>query len=125
VLATADDLASAMSAVVERIRRSLRAARVEWWVTGEDGALELAAAAGTALGSGHELPLGVAGAFVLYADGVAPQVESALISLSPLIRRRGRRAPGPNRGRPRPAQRGALELRGVCGKSRCRSSRRL
>ena len=87
-LATADDLASAMPAVVERVRDQSGAARVEWWAMGDDGELELAAAAGTSLGKSHDLPLGVAGAFVLYGDGVDPQVESVLMSLSPLIRRR-------------------------------------
>src|SRR5215204_6197421 len=45
-LATADDVASGMDAVVGRIRRDSAAARAEWWAKDEDGALELVAADG-------------------------------------------------------------------------------
>jgi signal transduction histidine kinase len=87
-LATADDLASGMDAVVGRIRRDSGAARAEWWAKDEDGALELVAVDGIARGGYHSLPLGLAGVFVVHGGGLDPKVESALISLAPIIRRR-------------------------------------
>jgi signal transduction histidine kinase len=87
-LATADDLASGMGAVVGRIRRDSGAARAEWWAKDEDDALELVAVDGIARGGCHSLPLGPAGVFVLHGGRLDRQVESALISLAPIIRRR-------------------------------------
>jgi len=87
-LATADDVASGMDGVVERIRRDSGAARVEWWADGDDGALELVVAAGTRRGRHHELQLGHAGVFVLHGGRLDPQIESALMSLKPILRRR-------------------------------------
>jgi len=87
-LATADDLASGMDAVVGRIRRDSAAARAEWWAKDEDGALELVAVDGIARGGCQSLPLGPAGVFVLHGGRLDRQVESALISLAPIIRRR-------------------------------------
>jgi signal transduction histidine kinase len=87
-LATADDLASGMDAVVGRIRRDSAAARAEWWATDEDGSLELVAVDGIARGGRHRLPLGPAGVFVLHGGRLDRRVESALISLAPIIRRR-------------------------------------
>jgi signal transduction histidine kinase len=87
-LATADDLVSGMDAVVGRIRRDSGAARAEWWAKDEDGTLELVAVDGIARGGCHSLPLGPAGVFVLHGGGLDRQVESALISLAPIIRRR-------------------------------------
>jgi signal transduction histidine kinase len=87
-LATADDFASGMDAVLGRIRRYSRAARAEWWAEDEDGALELAAADGIVGGERHSLPLGPAGVFVLHDGYLDGHVESALSSLAPLIRRR-------------------------------------
>jgi signal transduction histidine kinase len=87
-LATADDLASGMDAVVGRIRRDSGAARAEWWAEDEDGALELVAVDGIARGGSHSLPLRPAGVFVLHGGRLDRPVESALISLVPIIRRR-------------------------------------
>jgi signal transduction histidine kinase len=87
VLATADDLASGMDAVVGRIRRDAGAARAEW-AKDEDGTLELVAGDGIARGGCHSLPLGPAGVFVLHGGRLDRQAESALISLAPIIRRR-------------------------------------
>jgi signal transduction histidine kinase len=87
-LATADDLASGMDAVVGRIRRDSGAERAEWWGKDEEGALELIAVDGIARGGCHSLPLEPAGVFVLHGGRVDRQVESALISLAPIIRRR-------------------------------------
>jgi signal transduction histidine kinase len=87
-LATADDLASGMDAVVRRIRRDAGAARAEWWAEDEDGALELVAVDGIARGGCHSLPLGPAGVFALHGGRLDLQVESALVSLAPIIRRR-------------------------------------
>jgi signal transduction histidine kinase len=87
-LATADELASGMDAVVGRIRRDSGAARAEWWAEDEDGGLELVAVDGIARGGSNSLPLGPAGVFVLHGGRLDRQVESALISLAPIIRRR-------------------------------------
>src|SRR3954451_360489 len=64
-LATADDLASGMVGVADRIRRTAGADGVEWWGKGDDGVLELVAATGTAGVPRHSLPLGNSGVFVL------------------------------------------------------------
>jgi signal transduction histidine kinase len=87
-LATAEDLASGMKAVVERIRFHSCAARVEWWTTGEDGALELLAATGIARGRRDELLLGRRDLFVHHGGRLDPELESALTSLTPIVRRR-------------------------------------
>jgi signal transduction histidine kinase len=87
-LATSDDLPSVMPGVVERIRWLTAVARVEWWVVSDHGSYELAAAAGIADGDRRDLPVGPAGAFVLYGDAIDPALESWLVSLGPLIRRR-------------------------------------
>src|SRR5262249_27919658 len=57
-LATADDVATGMTSVVALIRHASRAAGVEWWAPGEDGALELAASAGESHGRREDIPLG-------------------------------------------------------------------
>src|SRR5262249_9964334 len=87
-LATADDLASGMARVVERIRRESDAAGVEWWTTGDDGLAELVAAVGTPRGVRHNLPLDQAGVFVFHGAFANGYIESALASLAPIIRRR-------------------------------------
>jgi signal transduction histidine kinase len=87
-LATADDLASGMDAVVGRIRRDSGAARVEWWAPADDGALQLVAAAGFARGRRENLPLGSAGVLIFHGGRLDPQIESALTSLTPILRRR-------------------------------------
>ena len=113
-LATADDLASGMDAVVGRIRRDSGAARVEWWATDEDGALELVAVDGIAHGDCHSLPLGPAGVFVLHGGRLGRQLESALtFSGADHPAACGRRAPGAHDDPACPAQRGARGLRGA------------
>jgi signal transduction histidine kinase len=87
-LATAEDLASAMTQVVASIRRSSGAARVEWWAEGKDGELQLGAALGIARGSRHELPLERTGALVLHGGSVEPALASAWAIAAPIIRRR-------------------------------------
>jgi signal transduction histidine kinase len=87
-LATADDLASGMGQVVERIRRESGAARIEWWTAADDGAPELAAAAGIARGRRENHPLGSAGVLVFHGGRLDAQIESALTSLTPILRRR-------------------------------------
>jgi signal transduction histidine kinase len=87
-LATADDLASGLDAVVGRIRRDSGATRAEWWADDEDDAIEPVAVGGIARGGCHSVPLGPAGEFVLHGGRLDWQVESALISLAPIIRRR-------------------------------------
>jgi signal transduction histidine kinase len=87
-LATADDLASGMGQVVERIRRDCGAARIEWWAAADDGVLELVAAAGFARGRRENRPLGSAGVLVLHGGRLDPQIESVLTSLTPILRRR-------------------------------------
>jgi signal transduction histidine kinase len=87
-LATADDVASGMTHVVERVRADSGAARAEWWATGDDGAVELVAEEGTAYGRRESLPLGGAGVLVLHDGSLDPEIESALMSLAPILRRR-------------------------------------
>ena len=87
-LATADDLASGLNAVVGRIRRDAGATRAEWWARDEDGALEPVAIDGIVRGRCHSLSLGPAGVFVLHGGRLDREVESVLISLAPIIRRR-------------------------------------
>jgi signal transduction histidine kinase len=87
-LATADDLASGMDAVVGRIRNDSGAAGAEWWAGDDDGGLELVAAAGVARGVRNDLPLGRAGVFVLHSGRLDPRIESTLTSLAPIVRRR-------------------------------------
>jgi signal transduction histidine kinase len=87
-LATADDVASGMDGVAQRIRRESGATRVEWWANGDDGALKLVAAAGTRRSRYHELQLGHVGVFVLHGGRLDPQIESVLMPLKPILRRR-------------------------------------
>jgi signal transduction histidine kinase len=87
-LATADDLAAGIGAVVGRIRRDSGAARAEWWAEDEDGALEPVAVDGIPRGGCHSLQLGPAGVVVLHGGRLGPEMESALTSLAPIIRRR-------------------------------------
>jgi signal transduction histidine kinase len=87
-LATSDDLAAGMTDAVERIRDRSGATRVEWWGIGDDDALELVAATGIARGQHHDVQLGSAGVLVLHGGRLDPNVESALKSLAPILRRR-------------------------------------
>jgi signal transduction histidine kinase len=86
-LATADDFASAMDRLFEWLGQ-VGVGRVEWWGTGDDGALELVAAAGSARAQRHNLSLGPAGVLVLHGGRFDANVESALSSLTPILRRR-------------------------------------
>ena len=86
-LASADDLESAMEAVVESILGESAVERVEWWAAGEGGSLELAAAAGRRAGISRSVPIGGAGTFVLHGDDDA-ELDAALTALTPVIRRR-------------------------------------
>jgi signal transduction histidine kinase len=87
-IATADDLASGLDAVVGRIRRESGAARAEWWVEEDDGVLRLVAGDGVARGGAHSLLLGHAGVFVLHGGFPGGQVQSALATVAPIVRRR-------------------------------------
>ena len=87
-LATADDLASGMVGVADRIRGTAGADGVEWWAKGDDGVLELVAATGTPSGPRHSLPIGSSGLFVLHGGSLDPRLQSALASLTPIARRR-------------------------------------
>jgi signal transduction histidine kinase len=87
-LATAGDLASAIAHLAEWLRRGSGVSRVEWWGTGDDGAPELVAAAGSVRARRHNLPLGPAGVLVLHGGRLDPKLESALMSLTPILRRR-------------------------------------
>jgi signal transduction histidine kinase len=87
-LATADDLASGMVHVADRIRRTSGATGVDWWARGDDGALELAAATGTASGTRHSLPLGSTGQFVIHGGSLDPPLQAALPRLTAIVRRR-------------------------------------
>ncbi|HEX6701975.1 MAG TPA: HAMP domain-containing sensor histidine kinase [Gaiellaceae bacterium] len=87
-LATADDLAAGMDAVVERSRRASGAASVEWWAEDDDNVPRLVASMGTPRGVRHTLTFERAGVFVFHGTWVGAQIESALASLVPIIRRR-------------------------------------
>jgi signal transduction histidine kinase len=87
-LATADDLRSGMGRVVEWVRRASGAGRVEWRAMDDEGACELVAADGTAGGRRYNLPLGRAGLVVLHGGRLDPRIESSLMSLAPILRRR-------------------------------------
>jgi signal transduction histidine kinase len=87
-LATADDLASGMDAVVRRVRRDSAAAKAEWWAEDDDGGLELVAVDGIARGGRDSVPLGRAGVFVIHGGHLDSRIDSALNSLAPIIRRR-------------------------------------
>jgi signal transduction histidine kinase len=87
-LATADDLASGIGDVVERIRRSSGAAGAEWWSSADDGALDLVAATGVARGRRSIRPVDGAGLLVLHGGRLDTHLESVLASLAPIIRRR-------------------------------------
>jgi signal transduction histidine kinase len=87
-LAMADDLASGMVRVADRIRRTAGASGVEWWARNDDGVLELAAATGTPRGPRHSLPIGSIGLFAFHGGGLEPRLQSALASLTPIVRRR-------------------------------------
>ena len=87
-LATADDLASGMARVGDRLRRIAGAAGVEWWSRNDDGMLELAAASGTTRGPRHSVPVGSIGLFAFHGGDVDPRLRSELASLAPLVRRR-------------------------------------
>jgi signal transduction histidine kinase len=87
-LATADDVAAGMVSVVERIRRDSGAAGAEWWAMADDGTLALAAATGSSFGAPESLPLGGAGVLVLHDGLLDPEIESALMSVAPILRRR-------------------------------------
>jgi signal transduction histidine kinase len=86
-LATADDFASAIDRLAEWLRQA-GVSRVEWWGIGDDGAPELDAAAGAPRARRHNLPLGPAGVLVLHGGRLDPKVNSALESLTPILRRR-------------------------------------
>jgi signal transduction histidine kinase len=87
-LATADDVASGMGRVAERIRRSAGATGVQWCTIADDGALEVVATAGSARGRRRDLPVGPAGLLVLHGGRLDPHIESAVVSLAPIVRRR-------------------------------------
>ena len=87
-LASADDLASAMSEVVGSTQRETAAVGVEWWAVGDCGMLKLVASVGTARGRCRKLPLLGAGVFVFHGGRIDSGIESVLLSLAPIIRRR-------------------------------------
>jgi signal transduction histidine kinase len=88
-LATADDLASAMGDVVQAVRWTSGATRVEWWTTDDDGTRRLGAAIGIARGRRMELRLDArGGALVLHGGTVRAEVVSAVTLVAPIVRRR-------------------------------------
>jgi signal transduction histidine kinase len=87
-LATADDLDSAIDAVLELVGRATGATRIEWWTSGEGGAPELLAAAGIACGTRRNLPLGRAGTLVVHGGRPDPATDVALKALAPVFRHR-------------------------------------
>jgi signal transduction histidine kinase len=88
MLATADDLASAMNDVVERVRRESRAARVEWWARDDEGVPELVAETGVFRARRENVDLEPVGTFVFHGGRLDATTEAALLALTPIIRRR-------------------------------------
>jgi signal transduction histidine kinase len=86
-LATAEDLGSAVARLAEWLRRGTGVSRVELWSIGSDGGFELVAEAGTPRGRRHNVPLGPAAVLVLHGERFDPTVESALSTLTPILRR--------------------------------------
>jgi signal transduction histidine kinase len=86
-LATAEDLASAIDRLADWLRGTSGLSRVELWSTSDNGASELVAASGSPRGSRHNLPLGPSTVLVLHGERFGPRLESALSSLSPILRR--------------------------------------
>ena len=87
-LATADDLDSAMVGIADRVGVASGATRIEWWTSGDHRAPELLAAAGTAAGTRHNLPLGRAGTLVIHGGRRDAETDAALTALAPIFRRR-------------------------------------
>jgi len=87
-LATADDLASGMGDVIERIRRSVGAAGAEWWASADDSELGLVASTGAARGHRTMRTVDGAGVLVLHGGRLDTYLDPALASLTPIIRRR-------------------------------------
>jgi signal transduction histidine kinase len=87
-LATADDLDSAIVAVLELVGRTSAATRIEWWTSSEDGAPELLAAAGIECGMRRNLPLGRAGTLVIHGGRPDSATDAALTALAPVFRHR-------------------------------------
>jgi signal transduction histidine kinase len=87
-VAFADGAATGMRRVMERVRRETRAAGVQWWGAGEDGALTRIATSGTARGARVTVPFERAGVLMIHGGHVGAAVESALTYIAPLIRRR-------------------------------------
>jgi signal transduction histidine kinase len=86
-LATAEDVASAVVRLAEWLSRVSGVSRVELWSIGDDGGSELVASAGSPRGRRHNLPLGPAAVLVLHGECFDPNIESALSSLTPILRR--------------------------------------
>ena len=87
-IATAVDLASAVDRLAEWLSRTEGVRGVELWGTGDDGAPELVAAAGSSGARRHDLTLGPAGVLALYGGRVDVEVELTLSSVLPILRRR-------------------------------------
>jgi signal transduction histidine kinase len=86
-LATAEDLSSAAVRLAEWLSSVSSVSRVELWSIGDDGGSELVAEAGSPRGRRHNLPLGPAAVLVLHAERFDPNIESAVSSLAPILRR--------------------------------------
>jgi signal transduction histidine kinase len=87
-IATADDLTSAVDRLAEWLGRNQGVSGVELWGTGDDGAPELVAAAGSSGAKRHDLTLGPAGVLALYGGGIDVNIDSTLSSALPILRRR-------------------------------------
>jgi signal transduction histidine kinase len=77
-----------MRLVVDRIRREARANGVDWWGSGENGALTRIVTSGSAHGARATVSLGRGGVLVIHGGRVSDALESALSYIAPVIRRR-------------------------------------
>ncbi len=87
-VALAIDVDAGMRRVVNRIRLEARARGVEWWGSGDDGALTRIVTSGSARGRRVTVPLGRAGVVAIHGGCVSDELESALTYIAPVIRRR-------------------------------------
>jgi signal transduction histidine kinase len=87
-LATAAEVETGMAHVVALLRRADGAARVEWWAPEEAGELRLVASDGAGEGERRRFSLGPAGEVVVVGGSRDTRLESALATLTPILRRR-------------------------------------
>jgi signal transduction histidine kinase len=87
-VALAVDIDAGMRRVVNRVRREACARGVEWWGSGDDGALTRIVTSGSARGGRVTVALGRAGVVAIHGGSVSDELGTALTYVAPVIRRR-------------------------------------